>query len=501
MERAFETDGRCEMILLLDHPTREASFLLYSLQQAGQEFRAVYFEDDGFLPEGAESPYRFWCGRQRKEKAHPRYFSRLEVPNGWEIRGTGTEGSVWDYDRQRARIHYAPPADRRYIQAVDWLDEAGNTIWTDHYDDQGSLFARTTCDAEGRPVLKSYYTESGEETVTENLQSHGILLRKKVGEQESGSPSKENKEATEIFTGKTEFLLDYCRKIRKEGERILLNSLSYPLFVQRRLRADTECYAENGEKKLEAGGDSLQRNGDLLFWQEDIYGKLPGNMVIVMNDPMGIERIAVQSPGVLDKILDQIHGHAKENGIKDPERAEKMVTSLGYLYPVKNPHKQKKSICILTNSDAVEKLDELTAALPDYVFHIGAMTEMSGRLLRMQKKDNVRLYPGMTGSRGKELLAGCEFYLDINHGSEVMDAVREAYLSQTVILAFQETRHNAMFTADRNTFAAADWEKMAETLRHAAASAEEREHLLKLQDGKAMRAAADEYRRLFGGCA
>lgn len=486
------------MILFLDHNTPEAAFLLHSLREAGCEPRAVYLEDDGFLPEGAESPYRFWCGRQRKEKAHPRYFSRLEVPNGWEIRGTGTEGSVWDYDRQRARIHYAPPADRRYIQAVDWLDEVGKNIWTDHYDDQGSLFARTTCDAEGRPVLKSYYTESGEETVTENLQSHGILLRKKVGEQESGSPSKENKEATEIFTGKTEFLLDYCRKIRKEGERILLNSLSYPLFVQRRLRADAECNGkkETDGKDLRAGRNEGQKNGDLLFWQENIYGKLPGNMVAVMNDPRGIGRIVVQSPGVLDKILDQLHDHAEENGIRDPERAEKMVTSLGYLYPVENPPKQGRSICILTNSDQIEKLEELTAALPDYVFHIGAMTEMSDRLLRMQKKSNVRLYPGMTGSRGKELLAGCEFYLDINHGSEVVDAVREAYLSRTVILAFQETRHNAMLTADRNTFAAADWEKMAETLRHAAASAEEREHLLKLQDGKAMRADADEYRRV-----
>lgn len=485
------------MILFLDHNTPEAAFLLHSLREAGCEPRAVYLEDDGFLPEGAESPYRFWCGRQRKEKAHPRYFSRLEVPNGWEIRGTGTEGSVWDYDRQRARIHYAPPADRRYIQAVDWLDEVGKTIWTDHYDDQGSLFARTACDAKGRPVLKSYYAKDGTEAITENLQSHVILLRDQTGK--STAPSEQGASWADrnfIFRNKTEFVLHYRKAAGADCERILLNSLSYPLFVQRRLRADAECNGkkETDGKDLRAGRNEGQKNGDLLFWQENIYGKLPGNMVAVMNDPRGIGRIVVQSPGVLDKILDQLHDHAEENGIRDPERAEKMVTSLGYLYPVENPPKQGRSICILTNSDQIEKLEELTAALPDYVFHIGAMTEMSDRLLRMQKKSNVRLYPGMTGSRGKELLAGCEFYLDINHGSEVVDAVREAYLSRTVILAFQETRHNAMLTADRNTFAAADWEKMAETLRHAAASAEEREHLLKLQDGKAMRADADEYR-------
>lgn len=489
------------MILFLDHPTREASFLLYSLQQAGHELRAVYFEDDGFLPEGAESPYRFWCRRQRKEKAHPRYFSRLRVPDGWEIRGTGTEGSVWDYDRQRARIHYALPADRRYIQSVDWLDEDGKTIWTDHYDDQGSLFARTTCDAEGRPVLKSYYTEGGEEAITENLQSHTILLHecaaKNVGTVEQG---RSQTDRTFIFQNKTEFVLHYLKGAGADLDRVFLNSLSYPLFVQRRLRANAGCYVqnENDGRTLQTEAESVRGTGDLLFWQEDIYGKLPGNMVTVMNDPQGIERIVVQSPGVFDKILEQIHSHAEENGIKDPERAEKMVTSLGYLYPVENPQKQKKSICILTNSDQMEKLEELTNALPDFVFHIGALTEMSDKLLRMQRKSNVRLYPGMTGSRGKELLTGCEFYLDINHGSEVVDAVREAYLQGTVILAFQETRHNAMFTADSNIFPAADWEKMAETLWLAAASEVEKQQLLEHQDQQAMRADADEYQQIVG---
>ena len=491
------------MILFLDHNTPEASFLLHSLREAGCAPRAVYLEDDGFLPEEVSSPYRFWCQRQRQTPSHPRYFDRLEVPDGWEIRSTGAEGSIWDYDRQRARIHYAPPADRRYIQSVDWLDESGNTIWTDHYDDEGSLFARTACDAKGRPVLKSYYAKDGTEAITENLQSHVILLRDQTGKSTASSEQGASQvDRNFIFRNKTEFVLHYLKAAGADCERILLNSLSYPLFVQRRLRADAESCGkkETDGKDLQAGRSAGQKNGDLLFWQEDIYGKLPGNMVAVMNDPRGIGRIVVQSPGVLDKILDQLHAHAEENGIRDPERAERMVTSLGYLYPVENPPKQERSICILTNSDAIEKLDELTAALPDYVFHIGALTEMSDRLLRMQKKNNVRLYPGMTGSRARELVSGCEFCLDINHGSEVMDTVREAYLSQTVILAFQETRHNAMFTADRNTFAAADWEKMAETLRRAAASAEERRHLLKLQDGKAMRAAVDEYSRIVGGC-
>ena len=65
------------MIFLMDHPSREAALLYGSLKKAGYSFRTVAFEDDGFLPEGVESPYRELCGRKREETAVPRYFSRL----------------------------------------------------------------------------------------------------------------------------------------------------------------------------------------------------------------------------------------------------------------------------------------------------------------------------------------------------------------------------------------------------------------------------------------
>ncbi len=483
------------MIFLMDHPGREAFLLYQSLQKVGYPFRAVALEDDGFLPEGVESPYRYFGGWKREEQAVPRYFSRLKVPDLWEIRSTSAGGSVWDYETKRAQIFYAEPVSRRYIQTVNWLDSAGKSVWQDHYDDAGNLYARTTCDAEGRAVLRSYYAENGEERLVENLQTHVILLR----EQQENDRVEEH-----LFRGKVEFILYYLEITKADCTRIFFNSLSYPLFIQRRLRADPESL---GTPNRAAGADGEQlrarrkertTGGDVLFWQEDIHGKLPGNMVTVLNDPMGVTRIAVQSAEVFGKIREQVRNHAGENGIADAERAESVFCPVGQIYPIADPVKEKRSICILTNSDAMERLLELTGALPQYTFRIGALTEMSDKLMAMGRKSNVFLYPGMGEKLAQRLLEESEFYLDINHGNEIVDAVWNAYLQRSVIFAFRETVHNPSYVPAENIAASDDWDNLARRIREAGESDGVRERILQRQDAWAMRMTAEDYKRLLG---
>lgn len=485
------------MILLLDRMSREAELLRQSLLAAGENFRAFCFEDDGFLPAGVESPYHYYSeaedvsrdpilrecttGMDKSDDVGdagcPLYFSRLPVPDGWEIRGNGSGGDVWDYETKRADITYASPAGHRMVKSVTWLDDKGTACWTDHYDRYGRLFARTARDWKGQEILRTYYRyEKGELTgktpkaipsIVENRKDYSITLRQ----------MRDGREEEHIFSGKAEFMTYYLQEIGADFDRILFHSLSWSFLTERALR-------ERNPGK----------NQDVLFWQEDIKEKLPGNMTVILREKRWVSHIAVQSEEVYGRILQQLREHAAEYGLQGTEEERKMFRPLGYIYPIKRENNRQKKVLILTNSDAVEKLQELVEALPDFIFHVAALTEMSQKLMRMEMWDNVALHHGISEMRAKELLENCDFYLDINHGNEIVDAVREAYLHRALILGFYETAHNRRFEPAENLWPAADWRLLAKRLKETALSASRMEAMLKRQDACAMRAGAEEYR-------
>ncbi len=467
------------MILLLDQMSKEAEMLCQSLRETRASFQTFCFEDDGFLPEGVTSPYHYYLRMSDSEiLGRPRYFSRLQVPAGWEIRSSGVDGNVWDYETKRAEITYAEPKSRRFIQKVTWLDEKGIACWTDHYDRNGYLYARTTRNAEGREILKVYYAECPDgrryPCIMEDLHTHCITLRKK-----NGTGIEEY-----IFSGKVDFMAFFLREIGAECDRIFFNSLNWSFFTERKLRADEE----KTDKKA-----SWKKSGDILFWQEEIYGRLPGNMVTILNEQRWVDRIIVQSESVYQKILEQLRDHAVENGVQNPAADAVQFKALGYIYSFTRENERKSEVLILTNSDAVEKLPELVENLPEFTFRIGAFTEMSQKLMGMGEYENVMLYPSISERRAKELLHECDFYLDINHANEIADAVHEAYLNRSVILGFKETAHNRLYEPEEHLFAAEEWQQMAEQLKCAAASKEEMQKLLQRQDAKAMRVDRTRY--------
>ena len=56
----------------------------------------------------------------------------------------------------------------------------------------------------------------------------------------------------------------------------------------------------------------------------------------------------------------------------------------------------------------------------------------------------------------------CDYYLDINHESEVASAVKKAFLHNQLILGFKETLHNKAYVADEHVFEviAAMWKRI-----------------------------------------
>lgn len=95
-------------------------------------------------------------------------------------------------------------------------------------------------------------------------------------------------------------------------------------------------------------------------------------------------------------------------------------------------------VLILTASENVEKLEALVEALPQFHFHIAAQTQMGQKLTRLDRFENVTLYPVMDIPTYQHLLETCSIYLDINHHREILEGTQAA-LNQG---AFEETCHH-----------------------------------------------------------
>lgn len=448
---------RNDMILLLDYYNTYSEELFHSFQRAGYDCPVVVIEDDGFLPDGVQSVFGFFMGDFSKSKrcpGRPLYFNEIEVPDYWEISGDNRSGKVCDLYRERGRIFYTEPKNKRLVKVVDWLDEKGVVRSSDHYNRYGALYARTIFNAKGQKVNKSWFSPDGQEVIMENYVTGDIILNK--GEE------------IRFFRSKTAFVLHFLVEARFSQSRLFFNSLSTPFFVSQAMRA---------EKKR-----------DVLFWQESVYDEIPGNMqMILKGQATRTEHIMVQLPKAYDRLT--------ELGAD-----RKVVHPLGFIYEFKKENKGQPKALICTNSDNIEHCKELVEALPKMEFHIAALTEMSSKLLSMEKYKNVRLYPGAKTVLIDELFEECDYYLDINHESEIVSAVRKAFLHNQLIFAFKETLHNADYVAKENIYKAADFAGMADEVKQCLADSKILEEKLTLQRAAALAETVESYEKAPFSC-
>lgn len=442
-----------ETILLVEEFSEDSRRLWESLRQAKCADRAITLSENGFLPEGVTSVYGYFLGGYsgKEGKERPRYFNEISVPEYWEITGSATGGSVRDLHRERAKIFFAEPKHRRFVCAVDWYDEKGTVCFTDHYNRYGFLYARTVFDAKGQRVNRTYFNAEGRTVIEENFITKAIILT-------------EGKKIT-VFPSKLKFLLYFAQKEGLQNKRICYNSLSTPFFVS---------------KELEGAGT------DILFWQEPERKDIPGNMASILNGTIGrTKAIYVQNRAACEKLL--------ALGA-DPA----VVKSLGYIYPFERENGKRPEALICTNSDRIEKIQELAEALPEVRFHIAALTEMSATLLRLEKYSNIRLYACASMSTLDSLFGCCDIYLDINQGTEIAAAVSRAFLQNQLIYAFDETKHNAAYVMKKNCCPAAEYEKMISDLKQLLSGKEEWEKRLLEQREYAMAENINSYRDAMG---
>lgn len=405
--------GECvkqeNVVLLFDDYNTDSQSLHASFQSVGCSYPTIVIEDNGFLPDDVISVYGFFLGDFRKSDLsfrRPRYFNEIKVPEYWEISGTNVNGKIQNLNRERGRIFYAEPLHKRFVRVVDWYDENGTVRYSDHYNKYGDLYARTIFNKKGKRVNKSYFSSENKEVIVENYVTGDIILNVE--------------EEVKIFKTKTDFVKYFFEKKGFHKARIYYNSLSTPFFVS--------CSFPNEQKR------------DILFWQEPVGDAIPGNMQMILNGKAArTGKILVQKRRSYDKLISL--GADSE-----------IVGKQGFIYPFERENTYNSEVLICTNSDQIEKLEELIDGIPQVHFHIAAITEMSSKLMSIGNSSNVTLYPSAKLNLIDELFKKCDWYLDINHGSEIVSSVQKAFLNNQLIFAFKNTVHDMNYIAEEHIY-------------------------------------------------
>ncbi|MCD7921420.1 MAG: accessory Sec system glycosylation chaperone GtfB [Clostridiales bacterium] len=440
------------MVLLVERLLEDDLRLIYSLSVSGYQFQTVVIEYDGFLMDYMISPYSYFIyGEEEPEEIR---CILIALPS----RSTGTSRERAPGEKSTILMTCADGSflrnrKKHYVRTVEWLDGNRRVCSCDHYDKFGRRFAQTSFDRSQKPVHRTFYDGSGAEVITENLLTGDIILT------ENGK--------NRFFCSKEEFVVHFLRQL--EPDYILYNSLSVPFLAAARY-----C------------GQVKQLRHNVLFWQEPVGEDIPGNMKMILNrDMAGTDLIAVQSKEAFQRI-------------RELEIDQSRFAYLGYIYPEIRQNQGSANALIFTNSDQVERLEELVRQLPEIRFHIGALTEMSSKLMNMQKFSNVSLFPAISEEQIRDLWEKCDIYLDINHGNEVQTAVQTAFIQQDLIFAFENTAHNRRYVGDGNLFSPDQYTEMAEKLRMAVSDPAVMERELGLQRSHAESVTAEDYRTVIG---
>lgn len=406
------------MINIFDKYDEQTRDLHNSLKLAGYDFPTIVLDDDGHLEAGLISPYQYFMGEENYTNL-PLYFNKIDKPDLWEIESSNEQGVVYDYSKERARIFYVNPKEKRLVRTVEWKDENGKVRSVEYYNRYGRKYGHTVYNKEGKSTFSTYYHISGREAIVENHQTGAIIVS-----EENGS---------KVFTRKIDLIYYFLEITKLDTTNIIYNRLSLPFL---------SVYYLNKEGK------------DFLVWQENIGNEIPGNMLAALAKKERNLEVLVTNKSTYEKILELI-----------PEEYKGRIHLFGNIYRPVRESKFNNKILIATNSDQILNLEELVLELPEFEFNIVALTEMSSKLMNFDKYNNVNLYPNVRTKKMTKLMAECSYYLDINSHNEILNSVRKAFDNNMIILGFEETLHNKAFISEENIFKNENWKSLAAKLK------------------------------------
>ena len=305
-----------------------------------------------------------------------------------------------------------------------------------------------------------WYDESGRLRVTERYNNKGYRFS------QTTYNVKQEATITSYFTPDNKEVIVINHLTKDDLSRILYNSLATPFLTTMNL-------PNSGQ--------------DVLFWQEPITDSVPGNMRLLLESNHRQTKIVVQDYTAYTNLLKLV----------SPEQASR-VAFLGFMYPFARQNNFQNQALILTNSDQIEHLESIVSEVPTMHYHVGAITEMSSRLMDLAKYSNVSLYPNITTEQVKRLYKEADFYLDINHQNEILSATRAAFENNLLILAFTNTSHGPEYTAPSNIFSPMNAGQFKQTLKEALGNRDFLSHLLDRQREHAHVATPEDYKKVIG---
>ncbi|GAA2181334.1 accessory Sec system glycosylation chaperone GtfB [Brooklawnia cerclae] len=360
--------------------------LMRSLAAADVAITPVVIQYDGDLPDAALCPFVTYTGIERK--GDPLFFDEVPVPAWCEIRqGRNIYGEIRRDGYVIGRINYEANSFRQ-VESVDWLLPDQTLGHTDHYDRYGNHYS-TTYYSSG-VAYQTVYRGPGEWEIEVNHVSRVVTMRSRHG--------------LLTFQTLTDFVSHFLDDQQLADDRVLINSLSYPLFVMRKRAAEPDV---------------------TLFWQEAMPGDVPGNMAMELERPRALGRVVFFDERLQRKVAARYPHTALD------------ITYLSHLGQFADKHGyDPRRTFTLTNTDEIPGLVELLEAFPDVTFSVAALTLMSEKLHDSARKyANLTLSPAINHKRIREELDKASIYLDINAGAHVLDVVKAAYYLNLVVLA------------------------------------------------------------------
>ncbi|MGX7052148.1 accessory Sec system glycosylation chaperone GtfB [Leuconostoc palmae] len=412
------------MINLFEYIDEKASDLLWSLNDSNIKNKSVVVFDNGWLNENIISPFSFYSSAYSNTNGKPLFFNDVPVPRFWGIRGNDQLAEIYNDDAIMGKIFYH---EGRVVERVEWWHNSGETKFIDYYNKFGHLFAKTYFHG-NKPTQKSYFSPSNKEIIIHNLQTDQILLN--------------TDRSPQLFSSVTDFVCFFIKNNLeiKDYERIIYNSLSIPLFVINQLGKDVKA---------------------ALIWDEPMPQGIPGNMMnILTNYDSNTRRIFFQRQSDIRELQKNTH-----------IRRKNIVSYLGKLYAYHSvlPKKTvKDSAVIVTNSDSIWHLQELVEALPNIQFKIMALTEMSQKLMHFEMYHNVNLVPAATVNDILNSVNKSDYLLDINDGTEVLNVLKQGFLSHTLIFAAKSVAHNLNYVSENNIFSDNHYQMMIDKISQTA---------------------------------
>ena len=395
------------MINLFEHFDLKTERLYETLQLAGHDNQTIVLNDSGFLPDQMTSPYQYFANHNITAADKPKFFNEINVPPYWVIEGTNDNAEIKDMGKVRGRILYQPNYQARIVNRVEWLDEDGQIRFVDHYTKHGIKFAQTVYDKRGVAIFKKYMDRAGKDVIYENYVTKDIVL--------------DWKGKSHFFDSEVAFIMFYLQTLNLETQSFVINSLATSFAVLYNLSTP---------------------GNDILFWQEESHGNIPGNMQLILNHEL--------QRNIMIHIPEQDEYQTITNQLADTKR--KQIIPSGYLYKYKKKNRHTKEALIMTNSDQLMNIELFLEKCPDITFHIAAITEMSTKLMNLSSYANVKLYPTVDAETIERLYQSCDLYLDINEGKEIMGALNKAFEYELLIMGYNDIAHNQVLTAKANLF-------------------------------------------------